>query len=1126
MPISILFFPSVAFPTHKTTGDYDVAPWIGISLSGGGLRAAAFAHGVMLELRKFCLISRADRHDNQPNGDSPTRSFSLHYLEDIDFSDDDRPSPCGKGGGASFLDNAHFLSGVSGGAITAAYYKTHPDRLTQFGRSLKDARIEWKLFTGEKHTPIWRPPLMLIASLLDTIFQTFKLPLLPIPEVEVAPFTTMVLYNGLFESEQLVPVYNDLFLHGHTFGELERQRNSSKTLAESLFGKHEITRLGIGRSNLLINATDIANGRILTFDKETFACLGDVDSFRKLDLATAVAASSTLPGVFSPMQLKSHLSSDETRRIPTTCALILGDRRRWPVLVDGGVSDNLGVTGLLRAIFSRKNRDSYEDDGLEFMRGHSLDIGNLEISKELLTNTEPSEHKTTQEHNPRSQKTFLLIVNSGVSADSSLPGLAGHLDNSFDVLIRDRTDLSRVVAHNLLGNFGFGVVELNMRDLVKNSRVVTRIVSQSLAIGKKTNSTSNSIREISRAFDFTEMERKVLSDLNRVSLLPSPEEIDTLILAGRAVVAELSSTIKAEFEELADKQYSPSCDKIVNPKRLYCWPQQLETPHLVANKVGVMLELLTQTSEDFSKKVAQNRANQLLQITSQLRELYSRETRALDLVDTFGKRQQSGFDLLPCRLMQDSLLRAALRGKKITAFPVCDKREGELLDQGKDTPPAWSTNLSFDNEEALREYVSAWLDPYKSAEELKNIKRKVYRSPDELTKSGKKHQSLDDWAESILKKLLDANEESEAKSSPWYDYILGRFSMFQDRSEKGFRYIYRGTTEFPDDFNLSYILGLYSIQLNQDFYGGLKNLHAAIEKTRAWAKRIEWLPDSIIEKKDKEIARRRFERAEEKYSLLHAKYTALSPIPLSGRPEFVSDEEIDSWLNEFFPDGHGGNDFSLLLKFTQEAHPAMLKNPYCKIKRGLDKLYLPMESAEALQAFTTQYEDIGIECTPGIETADTFSLLQNETFSNGAPCGDTHFETFQKKFEREVCKSFSRVRYAVRALLAPKNALIYARGQARRLYEAAVGKDQVSSPYLWERADLYGLVILIDAIHKDCPHRTQDIQSALRLFHIARASIDIENDYRLKIDEKAVAAVKARIARLIDITRELTCGRD
>ncbi|HSE59350.1 MAG TPA: patatin-like phospholipase family protein [Nitrospiraceae bacterium] len=1165
-----LFSPAPAYPGHPhVQEDPHAAPWIGIALSGGGIRAAAFSHGVMLELRKLCLLKSSNAStDMDHDHDTPSTEFSLYYLEETDYSDEDRSNPCGRHGGASFLDNTHFLSGVSGGAITAAYYKTHPDRVTEFGQLLKDARLASELFSGKKKTPIWRPPVMLLASLFDTVFQTFKLPIVPIPEIEVAPFATMWLYDGLFESEQLTQVYNDLFLEDYTFGEIEKQAHRPETLTESLFGNAANTkRNAIGRAHLLIHATDIANGRIFTFDKETFACLGDVEAFRDLDLAAAVAASSSLPGVFSPMRLKSHFKTIEGARIPTNCPLILGDQVRSPLLVDGGVSDNLGVTGLLRTIVERKNGITFPPDERMLATGRGLPMNPDEIvrsSRSTVSQVETTEITTIQRANPKSQKAFLLVVNAGVSSTSSLPKLGGHLDNSFDVLMRDRTDLSRVIAEHLLDNFGFGIVELNMRDLVKNNRVVTRIVKEGLAIQNKTKSTPESIRKVAQAFDFTEMERKVLSDLNNVSLLPTKDEIDTLILAGRAVVAELSDTIKHRYEELADKRFEASCDSIINPQRSYCWPASLETPHVVANKIGVLLDVLTKTGEDFSRTTAENRSAQLAQIKERLWELYKYETRALDL---FAQTDNS-FAQLKHDIAYDECVRSVFKNPQ--AASSCEPERFKDPNLAKINPALKTL------EEALAKHTLED-NVHKKYLSLLFEQNADFKQKTDLAELKKMEQKLYSWAAKFAAQLSTIANDPEKQGkppwqeSPWYDYLLARLSMLQEKTMEGFHYLYRGATTFPDDANLSFLLGYYAIHVNRDFHGGLKHLFQAREKAEDRKKRIEWLPvtspqvkeekneqteeqkqkrrEPEGEKKDWKIAtQERFARAEDYFMLQYAKYVALSPFPVEGRAEFVTGEEVDAWLNRTFPDGHGGNAFStlaLLAEKKRERHRSEVTVAWCSVTPArLDRMSPPMAVRQAIEAFLAHFGQV--KCRENDDSPLFSDVLTDEHVRfQDAPCGDAKNHDMllngDKNNARAVCQAFAKLRHSVRQLLAPRTALHYARAQARRLYESYPSglypepKDSCEKPrthdtcsphYLhqWQRADVYGLTVLIHAIQKACPQRAEDVRTARRLFHVARASVP--DDRRLNKNADVINGVKTRIDHLITLTDDLRCGRN
>jgi hypothetical protein len=158
-------------------------------------------------------------------------------------------------------------------------------------------------------------------------------------------------------------------------------------------------------------------------------------------------------------------------------------------------------------------------------------------------------------------------------------------------------------------------------------------------------------------------------------------------------------------------------------------------------------------------------------------------------------------------------------------------------------------------------------------------------------------------------------------------------------------------------------------------------------------------------------------------------------------------------------------------------------------------------------------------------------LLEEDDLRGGSSCGDnptSNLPSVRNTFSArlQICQDFANVRHRIRELLAHKTALFYARAQARKLYESESVLEQQtkSSPFLWERADVYGLIALIDATQKECPQRTPDIHAALRLFHVARASVD--QDKRLAIDKRFIEGVKKRISRLVEVTEEFSCGRD
>src|SRR5690606_33813362 len=118
---------------------------------------------------------------------------------------------------------------------------------------------------------------------------------------------------------------------------------------------------------LWINASDVYNRTPFLFNEDTFAALcSDLDSLR---LADAVAASASFPVVFAPMVLEAPEASCE-HKPPRWMQRALGDPNtsvrlhayanalasyrgnpglNYVKLLDGGLTDNLGITGLVLA---------------------------------------------------------------------------------------------------------------------------------------------------------------------------------------------------------------------------------------------------------------------------------------------------------------------------------------------------------------------------------------------------------------------------------------------------------------------------------------------------------------------------------------------------------------------------------------------------------------------------------------------------------------------------------------------------------------------------------------------------------------------------------------------------------
>jgi NTE family protein len=245
-----------------TNGD-DVL--IGLAFSGGGSRAAAFSYGVLLGF--------------------------------------DRTST---GGGVSLLDRVHYISGVSGGAITAAYFGLK-------GRSaLSDFPTRFLLRNAE---------------------ESLSTPLTPVGIIRAYQ-------GGTNEALQFTHWLDLNLFQGATFKQLDAANHP----------------------HILINASDIYNRTPFVFNETSFkAICSDLNSY---PIANAVAASAAMPLIFAPMVLTSYAERCRTA-LPKWVTEAQNDPAASPLLkasaeaivryrdgsvpfiklLDGGIVDFYGLSG-------------------------------------------------------------------------------------------------------------------------------------------------------------------------------------------------------------------------------------------------------------------------------------------------------------------------------------------------------------------------------------------------------------------------------------------------------------------------------------------------------------------------------------------------------------------------------------------------------------------------------------------------------------------------------------------------------------------------------------------------------------------------------------------------------------
>lgn len=252
-----------------------------VSLSGGGMRASALAFGVLEQLA------------------------------------DDRIRPTDGGEPRRLLDEVDLVSAVSGGAVTAAYWVLHGDRVfTDFRR---------RFLTRDVSGGLQR------ALFLD-------------------PRNWLQLASTEYSRGDAYAEYLDRKLfRGARFADLDRSG---------------------GRPFLILNATDIGVAARFEFTQDSFDLLcSDLDGY---PVARAVAASSSVPALLTPITLRNHAGGcvyrlprwvegaaaardDSRRHLQASAMRTYSDAARygWLHLVDGALGDNLGVRAALDALAER-----------------------------------------------------------------------------------------------------------------------------------------------------------------------------------------------------------------------------------------------------------------------------------------------------------------------------------------------------------------------------------------------------------------------------------------------------------------------------------------------------------------------------------------------------------------------------------------------------------------------------------------------------------------------------------------------------------------------------------------------------------------------------------------------------
>jgi NTE family protein len=207
------------------------------------------------------------------------------------------------------LDEVDLITSVSGGSFTSAYYALYGDRIfADYEPRFLRRNIQRRLLLELVRPRHW-------IRLASTFFD---------------------------RSELAVQLYDDEIFDRATFADLQA--------AQGPF--------------VQINAADLAGGNRFTFFQPQFDLI--CSDLSQLKVARAVAASSAVPGLFTPITLRSYAGQcgfkppawfgEAGREQPGSLRRLrnaevvqgyLDGKRQYIHLVDGGIADNLGLRGPL-----------------------------------------------------------------------------------------------------------------------------------------------------------------------------------------------------------------------------------------------------------------------------------------------------------------------------------------------------------------------------------------------------------------------------------------------------------------------------------------------------------------------------------------------------------------------------------------------------------------------------------------------------------------------------------------------------------------------------------------------------------------------------------------------------------
>jgi NTE family protein len=320
------------------------------------------------------------------------------------------------------LDQVDFISAVSGGSFPAAYYGLYGDGIF--------ANFERDFLRQDIESYVWG---------------TFLLPWH---------------LGWLFESDRgtndrMAEVYDDLMFHHATYADLARRKGPF----------------------IALDATDVNFGSVFQFTQDQFDLIcSDLSPF---PLARAVAASNGFPVLFTPITLRSYAercggrvppwlaSATESdplsrRRVISESAKLYLDpeRTRYVHLLDGGISDNLAMRGMINMmIMLSAQGDLMSRPRLKHVRRILLISADGQATADTSTALSPAISSLHQ----------IIGAVSGTHIDAynfeTMVLARDQIRKFAEAIARDRCDMAPVVDGHACGDVQARLVHLSLADV-------------------------------------------------------------------------------------------------------------------------------------------------------------------------------------------------------------------------------------------------------------------------------------------------------------------------------------------------------------------------------------------------------------------------------------------------------------------------------------------------------------------------------------------------------------------------------------------------------------------------------------------------------------------------------------